>query len=684
VSYRLGVDVGGTFTDIVLFNEKYKRFYITKILSTPQDQTIGIVEGIKKVVKQVGISYNDISYFIHGTTVATNALLERKGAKTALITTESFRDIFEIGRQKRLDLYDFWAKRPKPPIPRYLIYEVPERILYTGKVIKELDENKARDIIREIKKNDIESVAVCFLHSYKNPKNELRMKELILEEMPGIYISLSCKILPEIREYERTCTTSVNAYLMPKVHRYINKLVKEKNSLGIKQNLHIMQSNGGIMSADFAANRSIHTVFSGPAGGVLAGKYISKLIGEKNVITLDMGGTSTDIALLENNEIKFTTNGEIGTFPIKVPMIEMHTIGSGGGSIAWIDDGGALRVGPQSAGAVPGPACYNLGGGKPTVTDANLLLGRLSAENFLGGEKSLSCGKAKIAIEKEIASKINLPYVESANGIINIVNSNMSGGVRVVSTQKGYDLREFSLIAFGGAGPLHADQLMSELNMKKVIIPLSPGNFSAIGGMLAEIRYDYVRTNVISIKSITVDEYNEIFDEMKKEAIENLTEEGFEKENIVFKTTSDMRYTGQAWELSVPIPINLYSEAEFLKIARDFNRIHKRTYDYILKDEEIVFVNLRLSAIGLIPKIGINLELSREENITKHAYKGDREIFFDNKFIKCPIYDRGKLMLGNVIKGPAVIEEYGSTTIVSPKKKASIDKFKNIIIEREV
>jgi len=684
VSYRLSVDVGGTFTDIVLFNEKYKRFYITKILSTPQDQSIGIVEGIKKMVKQVGISYNDISYFIHGTTVATNALLERKGAKTALITTEGFRDIFEIGRQRRPDLYDFWAKRPKPPIPRYLIYEVPERILYTGKVIKELDENKARDIIREIKKNDIESVAVCLLHSYKNPKNELRMKELILEEMPGIYISLSCEILPEIREYERTCTTSVNAYLMPKVHRYINKLVKEKNSLGIKQNLHIMQSNGGIMSADFAANRSIHTVFSGPAGGVLAGKYISKLIGEKNVITLDMGGTSTDIALLENNEIKFTTNGEIGTFPIKVPMIEMHTIGSGGGSIAWIDDGGALRVGPQSAGAVPGPACYNLGGEKPTVTDANLLLGRLSAENFLGGEKSLSCEKAKIAIEKEIASKINLPYVESANGIINIVNSNMSGGVRVASTQKGYDLREFSLIAFGGAGPLHADQLMSELNMKKVIIPLSPGNFSAIGEMLAEIRYDYVRTNVISIKSITVNEYNEIFDEMKKEAIENLTEEEFEKENIVFKGTSDMRYTGQAWELSIPIPINLYSEAEFLKIARDFNRIHKRTYGYILKYEEIVFVNLRLSAIGLIPKIDINLELSREENITKHAYKGDREIFFDNKFIKCPIYDRGKLMLGNVIKGPAVIEEYGSTTIVSPKKKVSIDKFKNIIIEREV
>lgn len=684
MSYRLSVDVGGTFTDIVLFNEKYKRFYITKTPSTPQDQSIGIVEGIQKMVKQVGIFYNDISYFIHGTTVATNALLEREGAKTALITTEGFRDIFEIGRQRRPDLYDFWVKRPNPPIPRYLIYEVPERTLYTGKVIKELDENKARDIIREIKKNDIESIAVCLLHSYKNPKNELRIKELILDEIPGIYISLSCEILPEIREYERTCTTSVNAYLMPKVHRYINKLVKEKKVLGIKQNLHIMQSNGGIMSANFAAKRSIYTVFSGPAGGVLAGKYISKLIGEKNVITLDMGGTSTDIALLENNEIKFTTNGEIGTFPIKISMLEMHTIGSGGGSIAWIDDGGALRVGPQSAGAVPGPACYNLGGKNPTVTDTNLLLGRLSSENFLGGEKSLSFEKAKTAIEKEIASKLNLSYVESANGIINIVNSNMSGGVKVVSTQKGYDLREFSLIAFGGAGPLHADQLMSELNMKKVIIPLSPGNFSAIGEMLAEIRYDYVRTNVISIKSITANEYNEIFDEMRKEAIKNLTEEGFEKENIVFKGTSDMRYAGQAWELSIPVPINLFSAVEFLKIARDFHRIHKRTYGYILKDEEIIFVNLRLSAIGLIPQIDINLELPREENITKHICKGDRKVFFDNDFINCPIYDRENLIPGNVIKGPAVIEEYGSNTIVSLKKRVCIDKFKNIIIEREV
>jgi len=411
-SYRLSVDVGGTFTDIVLYNENNRSFYHTKIDSNPQDQSLSIIQGIRKIVQKLNISYNEIAYFSHGTTVGTNALLERSGAKTALITTEGFRDVFEIGTQKRPDLYDFWAKRPKPPIPRYLIYEIPERTKFTGEIIKEIDLKSAKSIINKIKENNIESIAVCFLHSYKNPDNELKMKELILKEIPEIHVSLSCEILPEIREYERTCTTAVNAYLMPKIYKYINTLEKEKEVLGIKEQLHIMQSNGGLMSAYFAANRSIHTVFSGPAGGVLGGKNISRLLGEKNLITLDMGGTSTDIALIENCEIKFTTEGTINTFPIKVPMIEMHTIGSGGGSIAWVDEGGALKVGPQSAGAVPGPACYNIGGEKPTITDANLLLGRLNSKYFLGGEKKLNYDKARIAIENEINNKLKLSYLE--------------------------------------------------------------------------------------------------------------------------------------------------------------------------------------------------------------------------------------------------------------------------------
>jgi len=681
MSYRLSVDVGGTFTDIVLFNSESKEILTTKISSTPKDQSIGLIKGIEKIAKKIGLnSYNEISYFIHGTTVATNALLERKGAKTAIITTEGFRDVFEIARQRRPHLYDFWAKRPKPPIPRYLTFEVPERVLFDGKVVKEIDEGKAKNIIQKLKDYNVDSVAICFLHSYKNHDNELKMKKLIIKELPNIYISTSCETLPEIREYERTCTTAVNAYLMPKVQSYINNLVEKKDNIGIKPKLHIMQSNGGIMSANVAAKRSVHTVFSGPAGGVLAGAYISKLIGEPNVITLDMGGTSTDIVLMEDSKAKLTTNGEIGTFPIKVPMIEMHTIGTGGGSIAWVDAGGALKVGPESAGADPGPACYGLGSEKPTVTDANLVLGRLNPKNFLGGEKQIYVEKSKNAIKENIDSKINLPTIKSASGILDIVNSNMCGGVKVISTQKGYDLREFSLVAFGGAGSLHAAELAKSLDIKKTIIPLSPGNFSALGCMLAEIRYDYVRTLIKSVNTVNVKEYHELYSEMKSEAIEHLNNEGYSKEKIIFMGTADMRYSGQAWELSVNVPVVLSNEKDFEKIGKDFEKLHKKTYGYVLNDEDIVFVNFRLSAIGITTKLEIKPKALHSKKPEKAALKSQREVFFEGQFRNFSIYEREKLFPGNELVGPAIIEEYASSTIIPPGSFVNIDKYENIII----
>jgi len=680
MGYRISVDVGGTFTDIVLYDEERERSWVTKVPSMPENPDMAVEKGIRKIVQQLGIRYEDISYLIHGTTVATNALLERKGAKTALITTEGFRDVFEIGRQRRPELYNFWAKRPKPPIARYLIFEVPERVLYTGEVVKRLDENKARQIIRGLKRHGVESVAVCFLHSYINPVNEKGMKELILEEMPEAYISISYETLPEIREYERICTTAVNAYLMPKVQTYINSLEERKESIGIKPMLHVMQSNGGIMGADVAAKRSVHTVFSGPAGGVLAGIYMSKLVGEDNIITLDMGGTSTDLALIEKNQIKLTTEGEIGSFPIKVPMMEIHTLGAGGGSIAWIDAGGALRVGPQSAGANPGPACYGLGGEDPTVTDANLVLGRINDKYFLGGEMPLSYEKARLAIEKKISPSLNLSPVECANGIVKVINSNMGGGVNVISTQKGYDLREFSLIAFGGAASMHAAQLADELKMKKVIVPLSPANFSAIGAELADVRYDYVRTIIKSVNDITISEYNEVYKEMIKEAIGHLADEGFTENEIIFGGTSDMRYAGQAWELGVSVPIELSSEEYLQKIARDFHELHKRTYGYSLEDEDVTFVNLRLSATAKIPTLKFQEEPLGNDTSQK-ALKGNRDVFIDENFIKCPLYDREKLAPGSSVTGPAIIEEYAASTLVPTKKIARIDKFRNIIIE---
>lgn len=680
MGYRIGVDVGGTFTDIVSFDEATKRLEITKVPSTPRDQSQGVIDGITKIVRERGLQYQDISSFVHGTTVATNTLLERNGAKAALITTEGFRDVFEIGRQTRPDLYDFWAKRPKPPIPRYLVFEVPERVLFDGKVEKQLDDNKARQIAKELKKAGVDSIAVCFLHSYINPVNEKRMREIIAEEIPDVYTSISYEILPEIKEYERVCTTSVNAYLMQKVQAYIDNLVKRKDSLGIKPKLQVMQSNGGIMSADVAARRSIHTVFSGPAGGALAGLHISKLIGEDDVITLDMGGTSTDLVLIEKGQLKLTTDEEIGGFPIKVPSIEIHTLGAGGGSIAWVDDGGTLRVGPQSAGADPGPACYDLGGAEPTVTDASLVLGRLSAENFLGGEKSLSAKQADLAIEKRVSRNVNLSVTDAAMGIIRVVNSNICGGVNVISTEKGYDLREFTLVAFGGAGPLFAAEIANELKMKRVVIPPFPGNFCAVGEAVANVRYDYVCTNVKAVDDITIDEYNELYEGMKQEAVSQLTEEGYRQDDIVFRGNADMRYARQFWELSIPVPYKLSTKEDLDKMVRGFNDIHKKTYGYSLEDESVVFVNFRLSAEIMRPP----LELEKEplgNDTSQQALKSSRGVYFGDQITECPVYDRNKLVPGSQVTGPAIIEEYASTTLVPAENTARIDTFRNIIIE---
>lgn len=683
MGYRLSVDVGGTFTDIVLFDDVTREIHTTKVPSTPGDQSVGLMDGIKKICAQTGVDYSEITYFIHGTTVATNALLERKGAKTALITTAGFRDVFEIGRQTRPDLYDFWAKRPRPPIPRHLVFEVQERTLYDGTVRTGLDGEEARAVAEKIGKEGVESVAVCFLNSYKNPANELEMKRIIRQALPDAAISVSCETLPEIKEYERTCTTAVNAYLMPKVESYIGNLIVKKNALGVRPDLHVMQSNGGIMSAEVAAKRSVHTVFSGPAGGVLGGIYISKLVHEENIITLDMGGTSTDIVLIEKNQIRLTTEGEIGTFPIKVPMIEMNTIGTGGGSIAWIDMGGTLRLGPESAGADPGPACYNFGGARPTVTDANLLLGRLSADSFLGGEKPLYPERSESVIQNEIADKLGMSVITCANGIIDLADSYMCGGVKVASTNKGFDLREFSLVSFGGAGALHTARIARELGMRKVIIPPYPGNFSAIGAELAEVRYDYVRTIVSPVDKIRPDTYNDVFRDMKKEAQGHLGNEGFSGREIMYAGRADMRYAGQSWELGVGIPVHIGGEDDLRKITADFERLHEQTYGYKLTGDDVLFVNLRLAATGIVPKLAFRKNGVSADNASA-APTGSRKVYFDRAFVDTPVYSRDRLGPGSVVRGPAVISEYASTIIVFPGDVARVDGYNIITIENEV
>jgi len=679
--YRVGVDVGGTFTDVVVVDEETGEYSVTRTPSTPKDQSVGVEEVLKKISQKSKISYGDITRFVHGTTVATNALLERKGAKSALITTKGFRDIFEIARQTRPDLYDFWAKRPRPPIERHLVFEVSERVQFDGKVLKELDQNEAKQIAEKLRENSVESVAVCLLHSYANPTHEETLKSILSRELPDVHLSISSEILPEIREYERTCVTAINAYVLPRVERYLMNLLERKDRLGIRPTIHVMESNGGIMDAKVAGRRSVHTLLSGPAAGVLAAKYLSRLTGERNLITLDMGGTSTDICLMEGGEYYLTTEREIAQFPIRVPVIDIHTIGAGGGSIAWVDEGGALIVGPQSAGADPGPACYNTGGTEPTVTDGNLLVGHLNQDNFLGGEIRLFPDKANSAI-KEHLSILGGDAVENAEGILRVVNSNMVKGIMVVSVQRGYDPRKFDLVAFGGAGPMHAAFLARELGIRRIIVPPNPGNFCAFGAVLANVRYDYVTTCLKSVDDLGVDEYNSIYERIKNRGTKDMAVEGFSQDNVLFTSTADMRYRGQTWELTVPTPGVVRSPQDLERIAQDFHAIHKRTYGYDMKDEQVVIVNLRTAAIGEVPSVRMKKRTSESENTSSAARTDSRQVFSGGRHIEYQIFDRTRLVSGNTVVGPAIVEEYGSTTVIPPDMRARVDSYDNIIIDR--
>ena len=430
--------------------------HITKTPSTPANPAIGVINGIKKIVSQVGIHVEEIASLVHGTTVATNALLEYKGIRTALLLTEGFKDILSIGRQDRPKLYDYFERRPEPFIPRHLRFEVSERTVYNGEILRPLDEGQVRDIAEKLKRMGIRGIAVCLLHSYANPTHEKRIKEIFKKQYPEAVVSASHEILPEFREYERMSTTVINAYVMPIIDRYLQDLQRMMREEGLLADLNVMQSNGGVMTSRSAGEKSVHTILSGPAGGVMGSLAVGNQIGMKNLITVDMGGTSFDICLIHDGKIHFTKESEIGGHPIKIPMIDIHTIGAGGGSIAWIDPGGSLRVGPQSAGAKPGPVCYRLGGEEPTVTDANLVLGRLDPEYYLGGEMSLDVEAAKQAIMDKIARPLELSLEEAAEGIIKVINASMVRGIRKVSVEKGFDVREFSMICFGGGGPLHS------------------------------------------------------------------------------------------------------------------------------------------------------------------------------------------------------------------------------------
>lgn len=679
MGFRLGVDTGGTFTDIGLINEETGAVAVTKVPSTPDNPSRAVVNGVVDIIAKEEISPQDINFFIHGTTVATNALLELKGAKTALITTEGFKDVLHIGRQTRPSLYDFYAHRAKPIIPRHLRYEVPERILFTGEVLRELDEDAVREIAKDMKTKNVQAVAVCLLHSYANPIHEQKIKEILSEELPELIISVSSEILPEFREYERMSTVCINAYVMPKVNKYVADLAEQLHNLEVKSGLYIMQSNGGVITAETARESSARTVLSGPAGGALAGTFVCAQTNRDNLITVDMGGTSLDICLIADRQPKYTTESQIGGYPIKLPMIDIHTIGAGGGSIAWIDSGGALRVGPESAGAVPGPVCYCKGGEEPTVTDANVVLGRLNPEYLLDGDFHLDVQKAYDVIENKIAKPLGISVIEAAAGIIKVVNANMVRGIRVVSVEKGYDPREFSLVAFGGAGPVHGVEMAEELGMPEVIIPKNPGINSALGMLVADVRHDYVRTYVNNIDEISVEGLTGIFMEMEKQGNEQLTQEGFTSSDMVFLRSADMRYRGQAYEISIPITGGTLTAQDIQWAKENFNQEHEKAYGYQREHEIIEVVNMRLVALGKLPQM--RLVKGNEGNLGILEPVDYRNVYYYDSFLRTPVYNRKTFSAGTVLTGPAIVEQLDSTTVIFPDQVATVDDFDNILIK---
>lgn len=679
---RIGIDVGGTFTDVVLVNDKAETLYHTKTLTTPQDLTVGVLRGIKKILDLASVGMEEIDHIVHGTTVGTNALIERKGAKTGLITTEGFIDVLEIGRFQRPKegLYDMAVDNPDPLVPRYLRRGVEERINSRGEVVKPLNEESVRGEVEFLLSQNVESIAVSLLFSFLNPEHERRIREIIKEIDPNVYVSLSSEVAPEFREFERTSTTVLNAYLQPILERYIDDLQhKLRKEYGV-EDLRIMLAHGGIMPAETAKEHAVTIVNSGPVGGVLAGTFIGSLTGYDDIITVDMGGTSFDICLIVNGVPAVTTEGKFEGYPVKVPIVDVNFIGAGGGSIAWIDKAGILNVGPESAGADPGPACYARGGDRATVTDANVVLGRISPESFLGGEMRLDASLARKAISK-IASELDMEVEEAALGILRVADAKMEKGISVSSTERGYDLRDFTLVAFGGAGPLHAVQIAADLKIPRVIIPPLPSDFSAFGLLVADIKHDYVRNYIVSEDDVDFRLLQEYFAELEDEGVKQLQKEGVKEEDMEIWWSMDMRYLGQSYELNIPIERGTsFSSESFGEIVERFHERHQEKYEYSSRDEKVEVVNLRVTAIGKTRKIKLRkLEKGGREPPAK-ALKEEREVYF-KEFTTVPVYTRELLLSGNVLQGPCVVEEKFSTTIIQAGAKGVVDDYGNIIIE---
>ena len=679
--WRIGVDSGGTFTDVCLFDDASGRVAVWKVSSTPSDPSDGIARGVEEGLHDVGAVAADIDYFGHGTTVATNALIQHRGVKTGLITTGGFRDLLEIGRQKRPDLYDMQADKPPVLVSRDLRLEVPERMRHDGTVETPLDEDAFRNAVRTLRAAGVEAVAVCFLYGFVSTEHESAAARILAEEFPDAFASISHQVAPEFREFERLSTTVVNAYLGPVMRRYIGRLAERLTGLGVTATPHLTQSNGGVIGFGQAARLPVRTVLSGPSTGVVGAQAIGRAVGMEELITFDMGGTSTDVALLANGQCRLTGEAMVHGYPIKAPMLDIHTVGAGGGSIAFIDSGGLLKVGPRSAGADPGPVCYGRGNDEATVTDANVVLGTLNPSFLLGGRMPVRRDLAVAAIDR-LASALGMERMATAAGIISVVTANMARAIRVISVQRGYDPRDYALMAFGGAGPLHAARLARELDISRILVPRNPGILCAMGLLLTDLRADFAVTRLSLLAPSALPGVRDSFSELDAMAAEWFAAEGIPAPDRRTARTVDMRYAGQNYELPIVLPDGEIGPDTLLALADCFADAHRRMYGFIAEEDPVQLVTFRVEASGVVPKATFEAQPDAGPDASV-AIVSSREVWMSETggFAACSVYDRNRLRAGNRFAGPAIVEQMDATTVVPPGWVARVEPFLNVILE---
>ena len=703
MTYRLGVDVGGTFTDATLRDEATGVLHVAKVPTTPRDPSVGFLAAAERILREHAVTPGELSHVVHATTIATNAIIEGKTAPTAFVTTEGFRDMLEIARQVRPSLYDLQFEKPRPLVPRHRCFGVPERLDARGEVLTPLDEDAVRAVAARLRDEDVAAVALCFLHAYVNPVHERRAAELLRELLPGVALSVSSEVAPEFREYSRASTTVVNACIQPVVARYLGEIEARLRERGVEAELLVMQSSGGVYTFAAARERPVFMVESGPAAGVIAATYLAGAIGAGDVISFDMGGTTAKAGMVLGGAPRVTKEYEVGAtarstlggwrggYPIRTPVIDLVEIGAGGGSIAWIDSGGALRVGPRSAGADPGPACYGAGGVEPTVTDANLLLGRLNPAHFLGGEIALDVELARRAIGERCAAPLGLGEVEAAHAIVEIANAAMVNAIRLVTVQRGHDPRDFTLVTFGGAGPAHACRLAAETGARRVLVPPSPGTFSALGLLVTDLKHDHAATLIRRLDELDPALVETTFADLEARGRAALERDAVAPADMAFPRHADLRYVGQGYELTLPLESPLrVGEGQVEGVPRAdqhaladllarFHKEHDRAYGHSAPGEPVELVSLRSTALGRIAKPRLpELPASAQAAPTTH-----RPVYFAESggFVDCPIYLRRQLGGGALLEGPAVVEEPDATTVLQPGFRARVDKHGNIFME---